>query len=63
MKINEYYLNDIEYEKERVNENCEYKYDEFNLNINDKEIKGFSVEEKCKDTTLDYNYTAKYTIQ
>ena len=59
MKIDEYYQNDIEYEKEKMKDNCQYDYEEFTLSINNKEIKAFSVEEKCKDTTLDYNYTAK----
>ena len=63
MKIEEYYQNDIEYEKERKEDNCKYDYEEFTLSVNNKEIKAFSVEEKCKNTTLNYNYTAKIYYQ
>lgn len=59
MKIEEYYQNDIEYEKEKMKDSCQYDYEEFTLSINNKEIKAFSVEEKCENTTLDYNYTAR----
>ena len=58
-KIEEYYQNDIEYEKEKMKDRCQYDYEEFTLSINNKEIKAFSVEEKCENTTLDYNYTAR----
>ena len=58
-KIEEYYQNDIEYEKEKMKDSCQYDYEEFTLSINNKEIKAFSVEEKCENTTLDYNYTAR----
>ena len=59
MNIEEYYQNEIEYEKERKQDNCKYDYEEFTLFINNKEIKAFSVEEECENTTLNYNYTAK----
>ena len=59
INIEETYQHDIEFEKERMQDNCKYSYEEFTLSINNKEIKAFSIEEECKNTTLHYNYNAR----
>ena len=57
--IDEHYKNDIEFDKETEKENCKYNYEEFELIIKSKTVKSFSIEESCKDTALNYSYTAK----
>lgn len=57
--IEENYQNSIESAKRTQNEKCSYNYEEFTLNINNKDVKAFTVEEKCEQYTLDYTFEAR----